>query len=54
MRKEALILLMRNISTVTPTLDRSRKTSFIQEAADKHIPLKTSRPLSSIHWITPG
>ena len=28
-------------------------TSFIQEAADKHIPSKTSRSASSVPWITP-
>ena len=28
-------------------------TSFIQDSADKHIPLKTSRSVSSIPWITP-
>ena len=28
-------------------------TSFIQESADKHIPSKTSRSVSSIPWITP-
>ena len=27
--------------------------SFIQDSADKHIPLKTSRSVSSIPWITP-
>ena len=29
-------------------------TSFIQEAADKHIPSETSRSVSSVPWITPG
>ena len=28
-------------------------TSFIQNSADKHIPSKTSRTVSSIPWITP-
>ena len=28
-------------------------TSFIQESADKHIPAKTSRSVSSVPWITP-
>ena len=28
-------------------------TSFIQDSADKHIRLKTSRSVSSIPWITP-
>ena len=29
-------------------------TSFIQDSADKHIPSKTGRPVSSIPWITSG
>ena len=28
-------------------------TSFIQNSADKHIPSKTSRSVSSVPWITP-
>ena len=28
-------------------------TSFIQQSADKHIPSKTSRSVSSVSWITP-
>ena len=28
-------------------------TSFIQYSADKHIPSKTSRSVSSVPWITP-
>ena len=28
-------------------------TSFIQDSADKHIPSKASRSVSSIPWITP-
>ena len=32
---------------------RTLLTSFIQDSADKHIPSKTSRSGSSIHWITP-
>ena len=28
-------------------------TSFIQESADKYIPSKTSRSVSSVPWITP-
>ena len=27
--------------------------SFIQDSADKHIPSKTSRSVSSVSWITP-
>ena len=29
-------------------------TSFIQDSADKHIPSKTSRSVSSVRWITPA
>ena len=29
-------------------------TSFIQDPADKHIPSKTSRSVSSVPWITPA
>ena len=29
-------------------------TSFIQDSADKHIPSKTRRSVSSVHWITPA
>ena len=29
-------------------------TSFIQESADKHIPSKTSRSVSSVPWIIPA
>ena len=28
-------------------------TSFIQDSAEKHIPSKTSRSVSSVPWITP-
>ena len=28
-------------------------TSFIQDSADKNIPSTTSRPVSSVQWITP-
>ena len=28
-------------------------TSFIQDSADKHIPSKTSRSVSSVPWIIP-
>ena len=28
--------------------------SFIQNSADKHIPSKTSRSVSSVPWITPA
>ena len=29
-------------------------TSFIQDSADKHIPSKASRSVSSVPWITPA
>ena len=29
-------------------------TSFIQDSADKHIPSKTSRSVSTVPWITPA
>ena len=29
-------------------------TSFIQDSADKHIPSKTCRSISSVPWITPA
>ena len=29
-------------------------TSFVQDSADKHIPSKTSRSVSSVPWITPA
>ena len=29
-------------------------TSFIQDSADKHIPSKTSRSVSSVPWMTPA
>ena len=29
-------------------------TSFIQDSADKYIPSKTSRSVSSVPWITPA
>ena len=32
----------------------NRITSFIQDSADKHIPSKTSRSVSSVLWITPA
>ena len=40
---------------VTRILVQHRRTliSFIQDSADKHIPSKTSRSVSSIPWITP-
>ena len=28
-------------------------TSFIQDSADKHIPSKPSRTVSSVQWLTP-
>ena len=29
-------------------------TSFIRDSADKHIPSKTSRSVSSVQWLTPA
>ena len=45
-------------SVVTRIIAQFRKnfdliTSFIQESADKHIPSKTSRSVSSVTWIAP-
>ena len=37
-------LIQENFDLITP---------FFQESADKHIPSKTSRPVSSVPWITP-
>ena len=45
-------------SMVTQIIAQFRKylmiTSFIQESADKYIPSKTSRSVSSVLWITPA
>ena len=56
--KTHLSLQRKNISMVTRILVQYRRTlillsSFIQDSADKHIPSKTSRSVSSIPWITP-
>ena len=40
-----------NIRSVQENFDLM--TSFIQDSADKHIPSKTSRSVSSVPWITP-
>ena len=47
----------KSISTVFQILVRYKRTfdlitSFIQDSADKHIPSKTSRTVSSVPWIT--
>ena len=47
--------LRKNTSMVTRIQENfDLLTSFIQDSADKHIPSKTSRSVSSIPWITPG
>ena len=56
--KTHLSLQRKNISMVTRILVQYRRTlilltSFIQDSADKHIPSKTSRSVSSIPQITP-
>ena len=54
-----MCLTLQGIGTSMDTriIARFRKTylitSFIQESADKHIPSKTSRSVSSVPWITP-
>ena len=58
MRKDAFEFAKENISMVIRILARYKKkfdliTSFIQDSADKHIPSKTSRSVSSAPWITP-
>ena len=52
-----LNLQRKRISTVFQILVRYKRnfnliTSFIQDSADKHIPSKTSRTVSSVPWIT--
>ena len=50
-----LNLQRKRISTVIQILVRYKRTlitSFIQNSADKHIPSKTSRTVSSVPWIT--
>ena len=46
----------KGISTDTCSVQESFNliTSFIQDSADKHIPSKTSRSVSSVPWITPA
>ena len=51
--KTHLSLQRKNTSIVTRILVQCRRTSFIQDSVDKHIPSKTSRSVSSIPWITP-
>ena len=51
-----LDLLKKGISTDTRSVQENFNliTSFIQDSADKHIPSKTSRSVSSVPWITPA
>ena len=53
-----LDLQKKGISADTRILGQFKKiltiTSFIQDSADKHIPSKTSRSVSSVPWITPA
>ena len=55
--KMHLNLQWKSISTVFQRLVRYKRTfnlitSFIKDSADKHIPSKTSRTVSSVPWIT--
>ena len=51
-----LDLQKKGISTDTRSVQENFNliTSFIQDSADKHIPSKTSRSVSSVPWITPA
>ena len=49
--KMHLYLQRKIISTVIQILARYKRTSFMQDSADKHIPSKTSRTVSSVPWI---
>ena len=51
-----LNLQKKGISTDTRSVQENFNliTSFIQDSADKHIPSKTSRSVSSVPWITPA
>ena len=58
MRKDAFQFAKENISMVIRILARYKKnfdliTFFVQDSADKYIPSKTSRSVSSVPWITP-
>ena len=46
----------KGISTDTRSVQENFNliTSFIQDSADKHIPSKTSRSVSSVPWVTPA
>ena len=48
-------LQRKSISTVIQIQENlNLLTSFIQDSADKHIPSKISRTVSSVPWITSG
>ena len=51
-----LNLQKKGISTDTRSVQENFNliTSFIQDSADKHIPSKTNRSVSSVPWITPA
>ena len=51
-----LNLQKKGISTDTHSVQENFNliTSFIQDSAEKHIPSKTSRSVSSVPWITPA
>ena len=51
-----LDLQKKGISTDTRSVKENFNliTPFIQDSADKHIPSKTSRSVSSVPWITPA
>ena len=54
MRKDTLKFAKESTSLVTQILVRFNLiTSFIQDSADKHMPSKTSRLVSSVLWKTP-
>ena len=52
-RKDTLEFGKEKYSDTRSVQENSLLTSFVQDSADKHIPSKTSRSVSSIPWITP-
>ena len=49
--KETYFISYSDTRSIQETFDLL--TSFIEDSADKHIPSKTSRSVSSFPWITP-